>query len=79
MNRNTVNGVFYSPEDMTSMEISVDIILDRTSVEAFVDVGAYSYSMERRPHENNTRGFDFWGNNIKVKDLEIYTMKSIWD
>lgn len=26
-----------------------------------------------------TRGFDFWGNNIKVKALEIYTIKSIWD
>ena len=32
MNFNRVNGVFYSPEDMTSMEISVDMILDRTSV-----------------------------------------------
>lgn len=61
MNFNKVNGVFYSPEDMTSMEISVDIILDRTSVEVFVDGGAYSYSMERRADSNNKDGFRFGG------------------
>ncbi|WP_373292245.1 DUF4980 domain-containing protein [Parabacteroides faecis] len=79
MNFNKVNGVFYSPEDMTSMEISVDIILDRTSVEVFVDGGAYSYSMERRADSNNKDGFRFWGNNIQVKNLEVYELQSIWN
>lgn len=79
MNFNKVNGVFYSPEDMTSMEISVDIILDRTSVEVFVDGGAYSYSMERRVDPNNKDGFRFWGNNIQVKNLEVYELQSIWN
>lgn len=79
MNPNTVNGVFYSPEDMTSMEISADIIIDKTSVEVFIDNGAYSYSMERRPHGNNSEGFHFYGNNIEVKNLEAYSMKSIWE
>lgn len=79
MNFNKVNGVFYSPEDMTSMEISVDIILDRTSVEVFVDGGAYSYSMERRADPNNKDGFRFWGNNIQVKNLEVYELQSIWN
>lgn len=78
MNSNRVNGVFYSPEDMTSMEITADIILDRTSVEVFIDGGAYSYSMERRPDRNNKEGFHFWGNNIEVKNLEVYTLDSIW-
>lgn len=78
MNSNLVNGVFYSPEDMTSMEISVDIILDKTSVEVFVDGGAYSYSMERRANPANKTGFHFWGNNIEVKNLEVYTLRSIW-
>lgn len=79
MNFNKVNGVFYSPEDMTSMEISVDIILDRTSVEVFVDGGTYSYSMERRADSNNKDGFRFWGNNIQVKNLEVYELQSIWN
>lgn len=78
LNFNTVNGVFYSPEDMTSMQISADIIMDKTSFEVFVDNGAYSYSMERRPHGNNKEGFHFYGNNIKIENLEVYTMESVW-
>jgi fructan beta-fructosidase len=78
LNSNTVNGVFYSPEDMTSLEISADVIIDRTSVEVFIDDGAYSYSMERRGDPNNREGYHFWGNNIELKRLEVYSMQSIW-
>lgn len=79
LNSNRVNDVFYSPEDMTSMEITADIYIDRTSIEVFIDGGAYSYSMERRPHHDNKEGFHFWGHNIEVKNLEVYTIKSIWN
>ena len=78
MNGNRVNGVFYSPEDMTSMEITADIYVDKTCVEVFIDGGAYSYSMERRGHSDNKEGYHFWGNNIEVKSLEVYPMQSIW-
>jgi fructan beta-fructosidase len=78
MNFNLVNGVFYSPQDMTSMELTADIFIDKTSVEVFIDGGAYSYSMERRARENNTEGFRFWGTGIEIKNLEIYPVKSIW-
>lgn len=78
MNSNTINGVFYSPEDMISMELSADIYIDRTSIEVFIDGGAYSYSMERKPDVNNKEGFHFWGNNIEVKNLEVFNVKSIW-
>ena len=78
MNGNRVNGVFYSPEDRTSMEITADIFVDKTCVEVFIDGGAYSYSMERRGHSDNKEGFHFWGNNIEVKNLEVYPMQSIW-
>lgn len=77
MNGNRVNGVFYSPDDMTSMEITVDMIIDKTLVETYVDNGAYSYSMERKA--NNQEGFRFWGNNIEIKNLEVYTLQSIWN
>jgi len=75
---NQVNGVFYSPEDRTSMEIQADIIFDKTFIEVFIDSGAYSYSMEYRPDKSNTEGYHFWGNNIEISNLKVYTMKSIW-
>lgn len=78
MNSNLINGTFYSPEDMTSMELSADIYVDKTSIEVFIDGGAYSYSMERRPDNNNREGFHFWGHNIEVKNLEVFEVKSIW-
>lgn len=77
MNFNIVNGVFYSPEDMTSMEISADIFIDKTSVEIFIDNGAYSCSFERKPTDPE-KGFNFWGNNISIKKLELSTLRSIW-
>lgn len=78
MNGNMLNGMFYSPQDMTSMELSTDIYIDRTSIEVFIDGGIFSYSMERKPDSNNKEGFHFWGNNIEVKNLEVYSAKSIW-
>lgn len=78
MNFNQLNGMFYSPQDPTSMELTADIFIDRSSIEVFIDGGAYSYSMERRPDPGNTEGFHFWGNNIEVKNLEVFSAKSIW-
>ena len=78
LNPNTINGTFYSPEDMTSMEITADIYIDKTSIEVFIDGGAFSYSMERRPDSRNKEGFHFWGHNIEVKNLEVFEVKSIW-
>lgn len=79
MNNNLVNGVFYSPEDMTSMEISADIYIDRTSIEVFIDGGAYSYSMERKREGNNNEGLQFWGTRTDVKNLEVFSVRSIWN
>jgi fructan beta-fructosidase len=78
MNSNLVNGVFYSPEDMTSMEITADIYIDKTSIEVFIDNGAYSYSMERKPDPGNKEGLHFWGNRIDVKDLQVFAVEGIW-
>lgn len=77
MNSNLINGVFYSPNDMTSMEITAEIFIDKTSVEVFIDDGAYSCSFEKRIINAN-QGFHFWGNNIEIKRLDINTLKSIW-
>lgn len=78
MNSNLLNGRFYSPQDPTSMELTADIYIDRTSIEVFIDGGLYSYSMERRPDHDNTEGLHFWGNRIEVKNLEVFSVASIW-
>lgn len=79
MNSNTINGVFYSPENRNSMELTADIYIDRTSIEVFIDGGAYSYSIERKPIVANKEGLICWGDQIVVKNLEVYTVKSIWE
>ena len=76
MNGNRINGTFYSPEDMTSMELTADLIVDRTAVDLFIDDGAYAHYMQREG--KNKDGFLFWGNNIEIKSLQINPMKSIW-
>ncbi|WP_461141345.1 glycoside hydrolase family 32 protein [Spirosoma pomorum] len=78
LNSNLINGVFYSQEDMTSMELTADIYVDRTSIEVFVDGGRHSYSLERKAAAGNKEGLMFWGNRIDVKDMKLYTVKSIW-
>lgn len=78
MNYNQINGMFYSPEDPTNMEISVDIIIDKTSIEVFVDSGAFSYAIERKSDQKSKEGFKFFGNSIEVKSLKVYSLRSIW-
>ncbi len=77
MNGNRVNGVFYSPDNITSMELTADMIVDRTAVDLFIDNGAYVHYMARTPH--NSDGYLFWGNNIEVKWLKVSPMNSIWE
>lgn len=76
---NQINGFFYSPEDRSSLELNADIILDKNSVEVFVDGGAFSYALERKPDPKEEHGFRFFGNGVEVKSLKVYPMKSIWN
>jgi len=77
LNFNRINDVFYSPLETGSTELAVDILIDKTSIEVFVDGGAYSYAMERKAQDKS--GFLFWGNHpVEIRLLEIYPMKSIW-
>ena len=84
LNRNTLNGQFYSPQDPTSLSLTMDIYIDRTSVEVFIDDGLYSYSMERRraistPQRPVTRGFEFWGADINVSNIQLDSVESCWE
>ncbi len=78
LNSNMLNGMFYSPQDMTSTELTADIFIDRTSVEVFIDGGVYSYSLERTGRPGDISGLHFWGNNIQVQHLALYSVDNIW-
>ncbi len=78
MNYNLINGMFYTPEERTSLEIRADIIIDKTSVEVFVDGGVFSYAIERKSEPGNTDGFKFFGRDLDVKYLNACSMRSIW-
>ena len=81
LNRNTLNGQFYSPQDPTSLSLTMDIYIDRTSIEVFIDDGLYSYSMERRKPiaaGGKQTGFEFWGAEINVSSLRLDAIESIW-
>ena len=83
LNRNTLNGQFYSPQDPTSLSLTMDIYIDRTSIEVFIDDGLYSYSMERRraigaAQKTIAKGFEFWGSDINVTDIRLDAVESCW-
>ena len=83
LNRNTLNGQFYSPQDPTSLSLTMDIYIDCTSIEVFIDDGLYSYSMERRraigaAQKTIPKGFEFWGSDISVSDIRLDAVESCW-
>ncbi len=77
-NNTLLNGHFYSPQIPTSMELTADIYIDRTTIEVFIDGGLYSYSLEHRPNKEGTSRLEFWGRQIEIVNLEIFTAHSIW-
>ena len=79
MNGNRLNGEFYATEAPGSMELDADIYVDRGMVEVYIDGGLYSYSMKRDVKSTNPEGYVFWGNQLELKNLAVYTVKSIWD
>ena len=89
LNRNTINGQPYSPQDPTSLSLTMDVYIDRTSVEVFIDNGLYSYAAplrlprggekEASPLRGGMEGsFEFWGNEITVTDLQLDAVESCW-
>ena len=76
------NSLKYQSTDDAYVETTTVQVAPRVSgqiIEVYIDDGAYSYSMERRPDLKNREGFHFWGNNIEVKEMEVYTFRSIWE
>lgn len=76
-NGNTLNGYFYSPQDPTALTLDLDVYIDRTSVEVFVEDGLFSYSVERNP-DKGVHELLFWGNEITLEDLVVDKIDSVW-
>ena len=57
-----------------------NILIDKTSIEVFIDEGAYSYSLPRAAVSGNNEGLRFFGDpETEVISLSVYTLKSIWN
>ncbi|MBQ8046554.1 MAG: DUF4980 domain-containing protein [Prevotella sp.] len=79
MNGNRLQGEFYvNPQQPGCMDLTLDLYIDRAIVEAYVDGGAFSYSFQRDVHRNDAEGYAFYGNQLQIKRLEVFTAKSIW-
>lgn len=70
----------YRPE-LSSNQISFELIVDRISIEVFVDEGRFTMVLPRNL-ESDKQGLEFWtdnGTELTFKSLKIHEMKSIWD
>ncbi|OUT95789.1 MAG: hypothetical protein CBB92_11150 [Flammeovirgaceae bacterium TMED32] len=71
----------YLPE-LASKNMSLEIILDKTSIEVFVDEGRFTMVLPRNL-ESEYDGISLVPGDeeltVKIKSLEVYEMKSIWD
>lgn len=77
LNGTAFNGHFYSPQDPTSMDIGVDIYVDREVAEVFVDGGLFSDSMPINTGGAD-RKYEVRGNNITFKTLSVDRISPAW-
>ena len=59
-NFNTINGQYYSPQDPTSMDLTADVYIDRTSVEVFIDGGRHVMTGNVYPDLDADTGVQFF-------------------
>ena len=70
----------YFPE-RASKTISYELIIDKTSIEVFVDKGRYTMVLPRKLGSKEKK-LEFWlenGTDLQFKSLNIYEIKSIWE
>ena len=77
MNVNKINGTFYEGDNFDSM--TLELLIDRTSMEAFADNGKLTLIAPLKPAKNKN-GFEFRKSDpkIKIHNLEVHELKPIW-
>jgi fructan beta-fructosidase len=80
LNRNTFNGFPFALQPNKNT-LYFDVLVDKTSIETFLDHGAL-YSATARNLKNETKGIQFFRkgswDEILIKSCEIFELKSIW-
>jgi fructan beta-fructosidase len=76
-NINQIGSVSQFVEGASNGSRYLDIYIDKTSIEVFVDNGIYSYSMPRNL-PGKPGGLEFFGDELQIQDLQVFTMKSIF-
>lgn len=81
LNFNLVNGFFYGDRDFENHRVTADIIIDKTSVQVYLDGGALSYCLQRnRQNTDFGQGFHFWGHkDIAIEQLDVFMMSNMWN
>jgi len=78
-NFSRLNGMHYFLKKPDALEMDIEVYMDRTSYEVFLDGGLLSYTLERNKNEKDAEGFSVEEQDVKVVDLEVFRMKSIWN
>ena len=71
------NDAFYSTEDISGLSFPIEIFIDRTGVEVFIDNGLYSWSGQL-VCDKDARLFELEGWAAAISDMVIDTVDSIW-
>lgn len=81
---NMSNGKFinvkYQTEDINSQRIEVEIILDKTSFQTFVDGGKLTVAgqLKNVNNEQKLTFGNFWTGDLRIHTLEVTELESIW-
>ena len=75
LNGNRLQGEFYSPPAGSPLDVTLDLFIDRAIVEGYVDQGAFSYSFQRDVRRNNPEGYEFHGNRLDIRSLEVFVLR----
>lgn len=79
LNSNRLNGVFYGGDRLDRLTMSLELLLDRTSVEIFADRGKFSLIAPLKAAKSQEGlSFDKNGSAVKIENLEVHELHSVW-
>lgn len=78
-NHNLLNGVFYGGDHIENMTMSLEILLDRTSIEIFADHGRFTIVGQlAEPVNNDGFLFETGRSEVLIHHMEVHELNSIW-
>lgn len=80
MDADEINGEQVPMPDPGKLVFDVEILLDKTSIELFFQKGRINFIKPLSPQKKDT-GFNITGDskNVRIHEIKVYEMKSIWD